>query len=347
MKKKEKGTLYGNKAFRIMIIGTLIMLLATVSTVILFTYVMNRLGNMEDASNTQFSGHYVFIADNEEAFWQEVYEAASRQAEEDGIYIEYLEKSLGVNYTNYDLFRVAINSSVDGIIYGGTPDTQISKLINIAVGDGIGVVLLQNDADNSRRQCYVGVNNYELGQVYAGQLARMFPTSEYGEKKVNIILNSNVPEGVGNLFAIAIEDYFTENFLDYGVPEIEIVRVETQDIFSVEEDVRNLLLQDVLPDAMICLNSTYTQCVFQALVDLNKVGETQLVGYFVNDNILEAIDKQIIYSTVSIDTEQMGKSSVLALEEFCNYGYTNSYVPVSVSVIGKKEARSMIDDKDE
>ncbi|MBQ0027709.1 MAG: substrate-binding domain-containing protein [Lachnospiraceae bacterium] len=346
MKKKSTNTSYGNKAFRIMIAGTIIMILATICTVVLFSYVMNKLNYIETEAITEFDGHYVFIADHEEDFWQQVYAKANEQAAQDNVYVEYLEKSLGVNYTNYDLFRVAINSSVDGIIYGGTPDLQISKLINKAVNDGIGVVILQNDAENTTRQCFVGVNNYELGQVYAGQIAEMFSGQNYGEKKVKIVINSNVPEGVGNLFIIAMEDFFVEKYPEQGVPEIELVRIDMQDVFSVEEDVRNIILQEELPDAMICLNSTFTQCMFQALVDLNKVGETQLVGYYVNDNIIDAIDKQVIYSTVSIDTEQLGKSSVLALEEYCNYGYTNSYVPVSVSVIGKKEARGMIDDKE-
>lgn len=348
MKKKETKSAYGNKALRIMIIGTTIMLLATLITVVLFTYVMNKLNYIGRSELTDYKGHYVFIADKEEEdFWQEVYESAYNQAEKDNIYVEYLEKSLGVNYTNADLFRVAINSSVDGIIFGGTADDEIADLINQAVSHNIGVVLLQNDADQTGRQCFVGVNNYELGQEYARQIARMFNPSEYGDKSIDIIISTNVPEGVGNVFTIAMEDFFSDRFPAFKMPEISIVRVDTQDLFSVEEDIRNLLLQDDLPDAMICLNSTYTQCTFQALVDLNKVGETQLVGYFVNDNILDAIDKQIIYSTISIDTQQMGISGVEALEEYCNEGYTNSYIPVNISIIGKDEARRMIDERKE
>ena len=346
--KKEKKPTYGNKAMRIMVIGTLIMFLATLGTVVLFSYVMNKLNYIEEDEFKDYKGHYVFIADKDEQdFWEEVYTAACNQAEEDDIYIEYLEKNLGVNYTNSDLFRVAINSSVDGIIYGGTPDDVIIGQIDEAVENGIGVVLLQNDADTSGRQCFVGVNNYELGQVYASQIAAIFKPEEFEQKKVNIIVNSKVPEGVGNLFLIAMEDYFADKYSAYEMPDISLVRVDNQDVFSVEEDIRNLLMQDTLPDAMICLNSAYTQCVYQVLVDLNKVGETQLVGYFVNDNILEAINKQIIYSTITIDTDQMGKSAVQALEEYCNVGYTNSYVPVNISVIGKKEAGSLINEKTE
>ncbi len=343
MKKKKIQNKLGNRAFYILVFGMTVMAVVSVISLALLSYFTGRVNTIETEVLTDYAGHYVFISDKEESdIWEEVYAAASIEAAGQNIYIEYPEKTMGVNYTNKELFRVAINSSVDGIIYGGTPDDEMVELIDKAVDEKIGVILLQNDADTSKRQCFVGVNNYELGQVYASQIEKMFSPGEYGGVVISLLVNDDMSEGAVNVFTIALKDYLLEKYPEYTPPEIEAVRINAQDVFRVEEDIRNYMLGRDLPDAMICLSSTYTQCVYQALVDLNRVGETQIIGYFSNDTILDAVEKQVIFSTVSIDTQQMGINAVKALEEYRDSGYTNSYMPVSMSVIGKKEAGEII-----
>jgi len=106
-----------------MVVGMMIMLLITVLSAIIFFFIMNRLEFTEKSELASFSGHYVFVDENDEGdFWKEVYEAACEEAQDSQIYVEYLKDSMGVNYSNEDLFRVAINSGVDGIIYGGNVD---------------------------------------------------------------------------------------------------------------------------------------------------------------------------------------------------------------------------------
>jgi len=344
----EKG--YGGRAYHIMLTGVICMFVVAIATAVLFGFI---LGTFKGKKNIQhkadYLSHYVFISDDDdEDFWNSVYRSACEEAEDMNIYIEDLAGSLGENYTNEDLFRVAINSSVDGIIYGGTANDKIKELIDRAVEKGIGVVVLQNDIENSARQSFVGVNNYELGQEYASQMVKILDMSDYKSPRVTVLINDEMSEGAANVIVIAIKDYFAEKFPNAAVPEIEFVRIDSQDVFSVEEDVRNFLLDtEVLPDIVLCLNSTYTQCAYQAIVDFNRVGQTKIIGYFINDTILDAIDKQIIYSTISVDTEQMGQSSVRTLREYEELGYTNSYVSVSTRVIGEEEAKELIEAKNE
>lgn len=346
-KKEPQG--YTNKAYHIIVAGVICMILVAVVTALLFGYLMGTFSKKDEQDNTIYNSHYVFISDDDdEDFWNSIYDAACKEANEQNIYIENMAESLGVRFSNEDIFRIAINSSVDGIIYGGTANERISALIDEAVNKGIGVVVLQNDIENSARQSFVGVNNYELGQVYASQMARFMDLSEYMSPSVKVFINEQTSEGVANVISIAIEDYFQENYPNYGAPEVEFERVDSQDVFSVEEDIRTFFLDTKeLPDIILCLNSAYTQCAYQAIVDYNRVGQTRIIGYFINDAILDAIDKQIIYSTISVDTEQMGRSSVLSLKEYEELGYTNSYVSVSTKVIGQDEARELIGEDNE
>ena len=57
---------------------------------------------------------------------------------------------------------------------------------------------------------------------------------------------------------------------------------------------------------------------------------------------MDAVNKQRIYSTISVDTWEMGRYSVQALNEYRESGYTNSYMPVSTQVIGLREAGKLL-----
>ena len=81
------------------------------------------------------------------------------------------------------------------------------------------------------------------------------------------------------------------------------------------------------------------------MVDYNLVGQIQIIGYFANDTIIDAVDKQVIFSTISVDTEEMGKSCIQALYEYNNMGYTNSYLPVGIEVVDQAKAKKIMDEK--
>lgn len=321
------------------------MIVAAIATAIIFATYIGAINSIEQNSSAkEFNRHYAFVVENEDSeFWDEVYFAAYNRALNDGIYLENLRENLSAGYSNVELLRVAVHSSVDGIIYVGSSTDEATDLIDEAVDKGIGVVVLHNDIEQSARQCFVGVNNYELGQMYASQIKELLKERSTDDTTITLLASTGMSEGATNLVTLGIEDALLEENPDETIPEIEIVRIDAEDAFSVEEDIRNLFVsQDDIPNIILCLEGIYTQCVYQAVVDYNHVGEVQIVGYFSNEDILEAIDKQIIYSTVSVDTAEMGKSCIDALEEYNEMGYTNSFMPVNMSVIGKFEAHRIL-----
>lgn len=344
MDNKNKNN-FSIKSFRYMVVAVGIMIVTALITAILFGRYINAVNTAELGHKNIYEQHYVFVGDDVDSeFWGQVYDSARIQAEKDNIYLEDIKESLKVNYTNEDLLRVAINSSVDGIIYAGGSSKEVVKLIDNAVGQGINICVLHNDIEQSQRQCYVGVNNYELGQIYGSQIIEMTNVEEISNQTISLLVNGEMSEGAANLVVLAIEDSLVEFVEEDSLPEIEVIKINAEDTFSVEENIRNIFVTDnSLPDIMICLEDSYTQCVYQALVDFNRVGEVKVIGYFLNEDILEAIDKQIIYSTVSVDTDEMGKYSVLALEELNEFGYTNSFIPVEMEVISKNKATKLLE----
>lgn len=333
-----------------MLVGLIVMLMAALCCAAYFTRKMKQVSKVDEHIYEVYEKHYAFIADNtERKFWDEVYAAATEEAEKENVYVERLGDNLSTDYSTKDLLRVAIHSSVDGIIFCGEDDEETVKLINEAVEKGIGVVSLRQDVDDSDRQCFVGVNSYDLGLEYGKQILEIAELEQIWNPRVYILLDDTMTESKQNLITLAIRDSFSaESTGEENLPEIEIRRIDTSDAFSAEEAIRDIFIdKQHLPDIMVCLNSIYTQCTYQAAVDYNRVGDVKILGYYSTSSILDAVEKQIIYSTVQVDTEEMGKQSVNALTEYAETGYTSSYIPISTRVIGKVEAGRLLREAEE
>ncbi len=348
MKKSSSEKQFSNKSYAFMIVGTAIMIVAAVVTGIIFSTITRTMQSVEQETATDYDKHYAFIAeDSESDFWQEVFAAANEQAKEYNAYLEDIGTELGRDYSEEELLRIAVNSKLDGIVYSGGSNDRVRKLIDRASDAGIGVVILQNDVETSRRQCYVGLNYYELGQMYALQVEKIVAEGQMQQTKVDILVDGDMSEGASNLIVMAMEDHIRESLGEDMIPEIVVTRIDAEDIFSAEEKIRNIFLEkENLPNIMLCANSVYTRCAYQAVVDYNLVGQIQIVGYFANDTILDAVDKQVIFSTISVDTQEMGKSCIQALFEYNNMGYTNSYLPVGIEVVDQAKAHQMIFEKE-
>lgn len=359
-------------AFRVMLTGFLVMLFAASSCAVYFSIKMKEVSESDTRAYETYDRHYVFITDDaEQEFWNEVYAAAAAEGERSNAYVERLGENLNVNYRPEDLLRIANNSSVDGIIFCGEDNEETVERINEAVHKGIAVISLRQDIENSERQCFVGVNSYDLGLEYGKQILNLLQLEQVqameatvaegstvnmvedgtvGESglrknpKICILADDTISESKQNLITFAIQDSFTEALPEGGnLPEIEVRKIDTSEAFSAEETIRDIFIDsENLPDIMVCLNSVYTECTYQAAVDYNLVGDVKILGYYATDAILEAVEKQIIYSTLQVDTEEIGRQCIYALTEYCETGYTSSYIPISTQVIGQEEAKALL-----
>ncbi len=112
--------------------------------------------------------------------------------------------------------------------------------------------------------------------------------------------------------------------------------------FSVEESIRDIFMEREIPDIIICLNELHTTCVYQAVVDYNKVGQVNILGYYDSDTIINAIDRNVIYATVAIDTKQMGQFCIKALQEYHELGYTSQYFTADIRLIQKEDVEEYL-----
>lgn len=319
----------------------------------------------EEAEGGTFDRYYMLITqDSKSAFWQSVYQGANERALQDNGYVDWLGNDQFQNYSVEEQMQVAIASGVDGIIVTAGESEEMTALIDRAVAEGIPVVTLYGDNTQSARCSFVSVGSYNLGREYGRQVVKIVQERLAGNReKLNLTaqLEAQLEDPVESakmvylgtaarpvrvtLLVNAYAKGLDQNIIYSGIQEaIEQERGETvidlalqsvddTNAFSVEESVRDIFMADKIPDILICLNELNTTCAYQAVVDYNKVGMVNILGYYVSDTILNAIDRNVIYATMYIDAPQMGHFCIDALQEYHELGYTSQYFTADISLI--------------
>lgn len=319
----------------------------------------------EEAVGGTFDRYYMLITqDSKSAFWQSVYQGANERALQDNVYVDWLGNDQFQNYSVEEQMQVAIASGVDGIIVTADESEKMTALIDRAASEGIPVVTLYGDNTQSARCSFVGVGSYNLGREYGRQVVKIVQERLAGNReKLNLTaqLEAQLENPVESakmvylgtaarpvrvtLLVNAYTKGLDQNIIYSGIQEaIEQERGETvielalqsvddTNAFSVEESVRDIFMEGNVPDILICLNELNTTCAYQAVVDYNKVGVVSILGYYVSDTILNAIDRNVIYATMYIDAPQMGRFCIDALQEYHELGYTSQYFTADISLI--------------
>lgn len=322
----------------------LLILLLAVFSMFYFHSRIIKAGLVDDSKYNYYDKHYVLITDNiSDPLWDSIYEGALEQATKENAYVEYMGKNLSSSYSELELLRIAIDSDVDGIIMEGNENKETVNLIDEAVSNGIVVTTVLHDSTQSTRQTFVGVNSYNLGQEYGQQVMEL---CNQNTKRVFVLMDTNATDTIQNIVYLGIKEAIENKIKDNKI-SIKAIAVNNETAFSAEESIRDIIMDaNNLPDIMICLNSVNSKCAYQAVVDYNKVGQIKIIGNYDSYTILSAIEKNIIYSTLSIDAKQMGRLSAMALSEYIDTGHVSGYLSVNTKLINADNVQKYIHEKE-
>ncbi len=332
------------KVFIISISIILFVILAIIGSLAFFKIQTGKITKVLDYEEREaYEKYYVMIVnDRTSEFWKTVYDGAKEDGQETNVYVEMLGNNLSEEYSREELMKVAINSQVDGIIVEADESAKITELINEAVNQQIPVVTVLGDNTSGERQSFVGVGSYNLGREYGRQVIELCGQEE---KNVLILMSGSSDGTSQNVLFSGIQETAINEMPKGGGAHLEMKMVDNENTFSAEESIRDIFMSsEVLPDIIICLDELSTACVYQAVVDYNKVGSIDIIGYYDAPSILQAIERNVIYSTISIDTSQMGRLCVEALNEFYELGNVSEYFSVDVTVINSDNVVSYIGD---
>ena len=283
-----------------------------------------------DEADQSYTKHVALILEDVDSdFGESIYEGAKVQGEELGIYVENFGKALPFDYSLEERLKMAMTSGVDGIIIQGGKNENITEQIDYASKSGIPVVTILDDAPISSRICFVGVNQHQLGKSYGNQILKAKDDQSRDIESVLVLLDTNEQDKGYDIIFSSIKESLSDSDV-----EVDAKMINRQTPFSVEEIIHDIIMVEKdAPDLIVCINPTDTITAYQILVDYNKVGEIGIIGYYNSEVIERAIERNIIDSTIVINTGQIGEYSVETLGEYLDTGMVNEYISVDIDIV--------------
>jgi ribose transport system substrate-binding protein len=289
---------------------------------------------MANAEYNTYDNYYVIITDNRDTdYWQSIYEGALEEAAKSNSYVELMGNNIEDDISKEDMIRIAINSDVSGIIIEADESYRTVNLLKEADAKGIPVVTVSEDNVETKRKSFIGVSGYNLGKVYGEEICKYVREKNMPKCNVMVLIDEDLANGTQSIISTAIREQVEDEDMSKRI-EITNRAINNEKEYSAEEEIRDIFVgQDDIPDVIVCLSEKNTLCVEQTVVDYTKVGEVEIFGYYTSPTIENAIDKNIIRSTIVIDTKQMGRYSVAALDEYRESGYVSELYFIDVSLV--------------
>jgi ribose transport system substrate-binding protein len=323
--------------FSLIIFGILFTLTLGVLFNFIYKGILRNAGIIEDGTDTTvFDKHYVMIVDGSYSeYWMDVYTSASEEAAESNAYIELKRCDVDSEYTMIDLMNQSIYSDVDGIILQYTGEDGLSDKITEATEKNIPVVTLLNDAPESGRISYVGINAYSLGQTYADMFTELMKDDTDADNVVFFLTDTDSGRNQEQIFTQARAGILS-SFASKKNINVSSVEVPANGLFGASEEIRkNFSYSEECPDFVVCFDAATTDIVYQALTDYNLLSQVKVIGYYKSETILKAIEDEKIISTLMLDTDEMGRYAAEALDDFEKSGHSNAYYSVSARFVEK------------
>ncbi|MFP4302696.1 MAG: sugar ABC transporter substrate-binding protein [Spirochaetaceae bacterium] len=311
-----------SKAPRLLLIAVFILfafaLTRSITTMVSLTRAVAAPGVAQDARTYHVS---VFLPEQSTLFFQQIEEGVTAAADRHDIAVSFHPIGPGVPE-----FRLSRYSGIDGaIIFPYLPESEMLAHLEKLDERGIPVVLIEQDVADDWPWTFVGTNNFELGRRIGGELAER---SESG--RIAIVYSEKSP-------AVAAE----RELIELGITtvmgdrlELPIVRRQTGlNPLDAEALTYQLLRNEPPISAVIFTDSDDTLAALQVIIDLNLVGEVQVIGFGTTDSIIDYLDRGVLDATIAVNPQRIGIESVRVLTELIETGNAPGYVDTGVEVL--------------
>jgi ribose transport system substrate-binding protein len=245
--------------------------------------------------------HFALIGEEmNHEYWRLVGEGAKTAEENHDVLVEYGGPKRSNPDEQLKLFNMAIKSKVDGIIVQALND-QFTPLIDQAVKQGIPVITIDTDSPESKRDVYIGTDNYLAGQLAGKALVK----DTKGEATIGVISGS---------FDNALHQLRVKGFTDIveQVDGIEIVAMEQSDIsrVDVEETAYNMLTEHDNITAFYGTSSYNGVGIVAAAKSLKRENDMYVITFDAIDENIQLLEKGDIDAIVEQQPFEMGYRSV-------------------------------------
>jgi len=335
----------GGKKDRSTLIIALLMIALLISVVMVggwYYWVWSQQRALNDEEEVKaYTYHCAFISSKyEDPFCASIYEGAKMAGEQGGIYVENYGRQLSLSYSVNELLEMAIAAKVDAIILEGDQDYSTVQLIDQAMDtqeQEIVVVTVAQDSVGSKRCSFIGGNKFRMGYDLCSQA---LASAAEDDQEIMVLLDHTQETTDNNIIISGMQKLLDENSGNY---QLDSQTIDGSEAYNAEEQIRMLIRSlKTRPDIIICTSLMQTRSVYQSIVDLNCVGKVKVIGFYYNEAILEAIEKDIIKSTYVIDANEIGVQAINSVREYKKYGYVSDYVSVDAKIVDQQNVGKIL-----
>ena len=152
---------------KLIYVMTAILGIAGIFVIGLYIQTQNRVRELDPGSDgyRTYNRHYLFVSSDVSRMLTDIYERCSQSCEKSGAWLEWCGKETPGNYSAADCIDISIAMKADGIIVYPDGSDNLSGAITRASEAGIPVITVLRDLPDSDRVSYVGVSNYQMGDI--------------------------------------------------------------------------------------------------------------------------------------------------------------------------------------
>lgn len=315
-------------------VAAAVLMAASVAAMFAGYFLLPGSGTAGDEDYSSYVYHIAIISDETDtSFWKDVYEGAVEAGKEYGAYVEQTGDGLVNQLPMEDAINVAIYEHVDGILLRPTEDENIQEMIDKACRHGIPVITMQKDVPDSRRQGFVGINDYFLGQEYGKRILKI---ADENTRLVSVLLpGASFNETSRKWFRLGLDNTVQQGKIRF---DFQIIW-DDKGLNNAEDVIHDMAEGNVeRPDIIICLDEVITQSACQLIRDQGLSEQIRIIGSYVSDDILNGIEQGYIDSTITVDPKAMGRMSIDALMTYKKHHMVSYYTEVDTMLVDRISA---------
>ncbi|TCS80899.1 LacI family DNA-binding transcriptional regulator [Pectinatus cerevisiiphilus] len=199
-----------------------------------------------------------------------------------------------------------LKGKINALIINPINDPLIINKINEFVDSGVFVVTLNNDADESRRHCYVGTN-YVNGGETAGALLQMIT-----KEKANIGIIMGSSKVLGHRQRLEGFKYNINKNPDFKI--VDIQENDDDDICSYDKTKEMIMHHPEINVLFIVAAGVYGAC--RAVLALNKQDQLTILAFDTVPTTVEMMKKHIIKAVIYQHPYRQGQRAMQLVFEY-------------------------------
>jgi ribose transport system substrate-binding protein len=272
----------------------------------------------------------LYLPDNRNSFFNDLIRGAEQAAAELGVSISLHS----ISPTKNEL-EMASYTGIDGaLVCPYLDDALARRQLKKLSAENIPVVLINHNVMNEQPWPFIGANNFDVGR----RMGMIAANINQGAVRPVLVFSDKSP-GIYSEREL-VEMGITASLNQRLASPITAMRT-TLNPLDAEEVINGLFRNSSASSAqaqhntVIFTDSNDTIAAAHALIDMNLVGQVQIIGFGNDPVILENIRKGIIAGSIVIDSEKMGYEAVRSLISLRSSGYTSTSIDTEITIIDR------------